>query len=228
MTDNLPLIEYKEKSNNPPLWKDFLPLSDMGRKKVNNPCSLVDKVLISKLNIGDYSAFSCIFSAYYKDLVMFASRFTHDYDNAEEIVQDTFVKLWEERKSVNVKISLKSFLLKSVQNKCFDWYRHKKIKQAHYDFIIKSSLHFDHDTENYILYSELQEELENAIEMLPGQISEAFRMNRYQGLKYHEIAGILNVSVRTVEVRIGKALSLLRTYLKEYLTIIAGLVSLLI
>jgi DNA-directed RNA polymerase specialized sigma24 family protein len=64
--------------------------------------------------------------------------------------------------------------------------------------------------------------------MLPLQVSKAFRMNRYQGLKYHEIAGILNVSLRTVEVRIGKALSLLRNYLKEYMILIAGIACLLI
>jgi len=195
---------------------------------VHNSHSSVDKVLTDKLNIGDYSAFSIIFSTYYKDLVIFASRYTHDLNNAEEIVQDTFVKLWEDHKSININRSIRSFLLKSVRNRCIDWFRHKKIKQAHSRLIIESTLPYERDTENYILFTELHREVENAINMLPDQVSEAFRMNRYQGLRYHEIAEILNVSVRTVEVRIGKALSLLRNYLKDYLIIITAIACILI
>lgn len=181
-----------------------------------NSGTLIEKVLISKLINGDYPAFSTIFSAYYQDLVMFASRFTHDLNNAEEIVQDTFVKLWEEHESIRVDISLKSYLLKLVQNKCIDWYRHKKVVQAHKDDVLQFSLPFEYDTDNYVLYSELHDQVEIAIKALPEQISEAFRMNRDNGLKYHEIADLLGVSVRTIEVRIGKALHMIRDYLEKY------------
>lgn len=217
MIGNLSLSEIKVKFTESSCVKDFLPLNNNRKVKLSDIHKSIEEVLISKLNIGDYSAFSCIFSAYYKDLVIFASRYTHDHYNAEEIVQDIFVKLWEEHKSVSIERSLKSFLLKSVQNKCIDWCRHKKIMQTHCEYIMETSTLYVHDTENYILYSELHKEVENAIKQLPDQISEVYFMNRYQGLKYKEIADILNVSVRTVEVRIGKALSLLRKYLKEYL-----------
>lgn len=213
-------IKYQEELSKQSFLKDFIPLNDLRIKKVQNSHSHVDNVLIDKLNSGDYPAFTIIFSTYYKDLVVFATRYTHEISNAEEIVQDTFVKLWEDRKSVTIQRSLKSFLLKSVQNRCIDWLRHNKIKQAYYQYIIESSLPYDSDTENYILYSELHRDVENAIEMLPGKVAEVFRMNRYQGLKYHEIAGILNISVRTVEVRIGKALNLLRNYLRNHLILI--------
>lgn len=228
MIDNLSLPEIKVKLNNSSSLKDLLPLEINRKAKLDDIRKSIEETLISKLSAGDYSAFSSIFTTYYKDLVVFALRYTHDFSNAEEIVQDTFVKLWEDRKSVNIQKSLKSFLLKSVQNRCIDWLRHDKTRQDHYRFIIESSVPYDHDTENYILYSELHREVEKAIELLPERISEAFMMNRYQGLKYHEIAGMLNVSVRTVEVRIGKALSLLRNYLKEYIIIIAGIACMLI
>lgn len=227
--NNLPSIEldYKKEFNDESSLNSFIPLNDIRKKKMYNSNSSVDKVLAGRLGAGDRSAFSIIFSTYYSDLVVFASRYTHDYNNAEEIVQDTFAKLWEDHKSINVKKSLKSFLLKSVQNRCIDWFRHNKIKQDYYKFTEENSISYNRDTENYILYSELHKEVENAIKMLPDQVSEAFLMNRYKGLKYHEIADILNVSVRTVEVRIGKALSFLRNYLKDYLIILTGTICLL-
>jgi hypothetical protein len=73
---------------------------------MSNHLTLVEKVLISNLRAGDCLAFSNIFIAYYQDLVLFASRFTNDLNNAEEIVQETFVRLWEEHESVKINISL--------------------------------------------------------------------------------------------------------------------------
>jgi RNA polymerase sigma-70 factor (family 1) len=219
MENNL-LLQVRNKKLRQTLCKDFLPLSSNGNIKVKDPVSLLEIVLISRLKTGDYSAFSYIFSAYYKDLVFFATKFTRDIDKAEEIVQDSFVKLWEGHESLIINVSLKSYLLKLIQNKCIDWYRHKKIKQAYNDFIMESLPQQEYDTDNYFLYSELQEQIDKALNKLPETVSEAFRMNRYSGLKYNEIAEIQGVSVRTIEDRIGKALHLLRKYLKEYFPVI--------
>lgn len=208
--------------------QDFLPLINKQRIKVGNLNNLIEKVLVSRLLAGDRSAFSIIFNAYYKDLVLFAASFSHDLDNAEEIVQDAFVKLWEEHESIKINSSLKSYLLKIVQNKCIDCYRHTMVMRSHIDFMTDNLCLIDYETDNYILYSELQEQLEAALNKLPEEISEVFKMNRNKGLKYKEIAELLGVSVRTVEVRIGKALHTLRYHLREYLFIIACMISLLV
>jgi len=181
---------------------------------------LIEKVLISQLNAGDCAAFSTIFTTYYPDLIMFALRFTQNLNNAEEIVQDTFVKFWEDHEFIKITSSIKSYLLKMVQNKCIDWCRHNKIMHLHKAFILENFHHFEYDTDNYILHSELQEQIEIALGLLPEEVSAAFRMSRQKGLKHTEIADISGVSVRTVEVRIGKALHMLRDYLKEYFVII--------
>ena len=178
--------------------------------------SNVEKALISKFKDGDSSSFTTIFFSYYSDLVLFASRYTHDVTLSEEIVQDFFVAFWETRESINIKISLKSYLLKTIQNKCIDWYRHEKIKH-HYEETFELSPQVITDTDSYLLFSELNEEIERTLNNLPEPISEAFRLNRVKGLKYHEIASLLGVSVRTIEVRIGKALRALRENLKDYL-----------
>jgi RNA polymerase sigma-70 factor (ECF subfamily) len=227
MEDDLSLPYIKIKNLRSPYSQDYLTLIENRKTKVGKPATLVEKVLISKLKAGDHRAFSCIFTAYYQDLVMFAARFTHDQNNAEEIVQDTFVRLWEKHESVKITISLNSYLLKIVQNKCIDWYRHKRIMQTHNNVVMESSPQFECDTDSYILHSELQEQIEAALSKLPEEIAEAFRMNRNKGFKYHKIADIMGVSVRTVEVRIGKALHMLHNYLKEYFVfIITGSLSL--
>ena len=178
---------------------------------------IFEQLLIEKFKSGDPDSFSDIFSAYYKDLIFFAYTFTHDLSCSEDIVQDTFVKLWEDHEKLNITVSLKSILLKTIQNKCIDWHRHKKIVNNHSIYIIDNSPLYEYDTDNYILRSELEGRIEKAIANLPEKLKEAFEMSRFEGLKYQEIAAKLNVSIRTVEVRISKALELLRKSLIDFL-----------
>ena len=177
----------------------------------------IEQFLIEKLKSGDPDSFSDIFSAYYKDLVLFACTFIHDLPISEDIVQDTFVKIWEDRENLNVTVSLKSILLKTIQNKCIDWHRHKRIVNIHNTYIIDNSPVYEYDTDNYVLRSEFEGRIEKAIDNLPEKFKQAFEMNRFEGLKYQEIAIKLNVSVRTIEVRISKALELLRKSLIDFL-----------
>ena len=177
----------------------------------------IEKILVEKLKEGDKSAFSSLFKAYYSDLVMFATTFLKDLDSSEEIVEDVFLKLWEDREVIIVTTTLKSFLLKLIQNRCLDWLRHTKVINSHYELVISSSPLLECDTENYILRSEIERIVEKALDKIPEDISEPFRLNRYEGLKYKEIAERMHVSNRTVEVRIGKVLQVLRDELKDYL-----------
>lgn len=179
--------------------------------------NLIEKVLVVKLKEGDQSAFSLIFTTYYRDLVLFAVNFVHEQTAAEEIVQDTFARIWEEHNDLNITFSLKSFLLKSVRNKCIDMIRHQKVRQNHIIEIVNQSVDYEFNTDNYITSSELEGLISDALDKVPAEVSQAYRMNRYNGLKYTEIAEKLNISLRTVETRIGKALCALREELKDYL-----------
>lgn len=176
-----------------------------------------EQLLISKFSKGDADTFSEIFYMYYKDLVMYAYSFIKDMEEAEEIVQDTFVKLWEDHEKIDVRISLRSILLKSIHNRCIDLFRHKKIVCKHVDFITQNETIYDFNTDNYILMSDLNGLVSDAIAKMPVKYKEAFEMSRNEGLSYHEIADRLSVSLRTVEVRISKALMFLRVELKDYL-----------
>ncbi len=178
---------------------------------------IFEQFLIEKLKSGDPDSFSEIFSAYYRDLIYFAYSFTHELPAAEDIVQDTFVKLWEDHEKLNVTVSLKSMLLKIIQNKCIDWHRHRKIMNKHSSLIINNAPLYEYNTDNYLLKSEMDGMIEKVMAQLPAKIREAYELHRIEGLKYQEIAAKLNVSVRTVEVRISKALVMLRKSLIDFL-----------
>lgn len=174
-----------------------------------------ENFLLSALRQDNKEAFSLLFQKYYTDLVLFCGNFVRDKSSCEDIVQSIFLKLWNDRKSIRIETSLKSYLLRAVRNSCFDEFRHLEIVRQ-YESDPDHSVLDSYDTENYILYSDLSAHLQQALDQLPAAYREAFEMNRFEGLKYREIADRLNVSERTVEVRVGKALEMLRKLLKDF------------
>lgn len=178
-----------------------------------------EQILLAGLRKGDNKAFSRLFTAYYKDLVLFGGNFLPDREVCEDIVQSVFLRLWNDRASLTIETSLKSYLLRSVRNSCLDELRHRDIVHQHEAYTLSANVLEDADTEHYILYSDLARHLDEALAGLPEAYREAFEMNRFEGLKYKEIATRLNVSERTVEVRIGKALEMLRVLLKDFLLV---------
>ena len=192
------------------LQYDYCDINCMNAPKTNK----FEQILLDKLADDDQSAFSAIFDTYYKDLVMFAFTFTKNSDNAEEAVQEVFVRLWEKRSELKLHGSLKSYLLKSVQNHCLDEIRRRNVREHYAEDKEIQSLYVN-DTEDYILYTDLQNHLDHLLAQMPDEVANTFRMNRFDGLKYQEIAQQLNVSLRTVESRISKALRILHQALKN-------------
>lgn len=174
-----------------------------------------ENFLLSALRQDNKDAFSLLFQKYYTDLVLFCGNFVRDKSSCEDIVQSIFLKLWNDRKNIRIETSLKSYLLRAVRNSCFDEFRHLEIVRQ-YESDPDHSVLDSYDTENYILYSDLSAHLQQALDQLPAPYREAFEMNRFEGLKYREIAVRLNVSERTVEVRVSKALEMLRKLLKDF------------
>ncbi len=171
----------------------------------------------NRISKSDEQAFSDLFHSLYSDLVLFASRYHKEKELCEDIVQDVFTKLWLDRKSIEQIISIRSYLMQAVKNRCLDHLRHFSVRQRHHDQTQNTSLTEDSSTYNYVLYSELKDKLDEALRKLPKECREAFELNRFSTLKYKEIAKKLNVSQRTIEVRIGKAISILRELLKDFL-----------
>jgi len=182
-----------------------------------------EQYLLDELKRGNKVAFTLLFHKYYKDLVIFGGNFLHDKGRCEDIVQNIFLKLWTHQHEFEIDTSLKSFLLRSVQNSCLDELRHRKVVHEHESYSELADNTDNIDTENYILYTDLKDNLDEAMKKLPDVCREAFQLNRFEGLKYKEIAEKLHVSERTVEVRIGKAIGLLRHYLKAFFIMLIAL-----
>jgi len=153
------------------------------RSVITNQPEYHERFLLSKLREGDEDAFNCIFYTYYKGLVLSANKFLMDHDKAEEAVQGIFVKLWSDREQIKINTSLKTYLQKSVQNKCLDILKHKKIVQ---NYMNKTKIQPKDETINIddlILFDELNEKIEYSINNLPENCREIFKLSRYEGLK---------------------------------------------
>ena len=183
-----------------------------------------EKLLLANIRNNDKGAFTIVFTQYYKDLVTFSFGFVRNINTAEEIVQEVFIKLWENRASLIIDRSLKSYLLKSVQNRSLNWLQHLRVQSQFDSYTKDHQVLSDNETENYILHSELEFNLHKVLNKIPEEFAQAFRMNRFDNLSYLEIAQKLGVSIRTIEVRISKALSFLRDELKEFLLLAIFLV----
>lgn len=181
-------------------------------------------VLQQRLSRGDETAFQETFEIYFKVLVLFATKFSLDKETAEDLVQDVFVKLYEQKDKLQFHSSLKAFLYQSVRNKCIDLIRSTKTREKHHVEIKAGTDVEGLNSEELMLQSELEEKIYHSIKQLPDQCQLIFKMNRFEGKKNQEIADELNISKRTVETQISKALKILREDIYPYLkTIIIAL-----
>ncbi len=175
-----------------------------------------EETLIQRFISGDQTAFELLFRFYYPGLVTFASQIIADKDEAEEIVQDFFVNLWTAKKSIQKSASLKSYFFVSVKNRAFNYLKKEQIREktlTQLKEIVEKDILFQHDL---FVESELQRQIDRAMEKLPERTREIFMLSRFRGVSNDEIATQLELSKRTVETQISNALKILRNELKEY------------
>ena len=148
-------------------------------------------------------------------------QYLNDERISEEIVQDTFMKLWEVRQSLGDNDNIRNFLYTITKNNCLNYLRNQKVILKHKDFIRYQEARFNYESlsklGNYLEYDELKEKIDNIIHNLPSEVQETFMYSRHKDLKYKEIATRQSISVKTVEARISKALRILREELRDYL-----------
>lgn len=184
--------------------------------QLNRDTILNEKQLFLEFQAGSQARFEYFFDKYYQGLCVYASRILKINSEAEDLVQDFFVRLLENRKTIQITDSIKSYFLRSIHNRCLDYIAHKKVIVAYENYSLRTMS--DDDLQEYpLLDLELKQKINKAILNLPDGIRETFILNRFDGLSYHEIALKENVSVKTIEYRICKALGLLRFELSDYL-----------
>ncbi|WP_418211773.1 RNA polymerase sigma-70 factor [Bacteroides zhangwenhongii] len=174
--------------------------------------------LLSAIQRGDQKAFDALFRRYYPVLCAYGHRFV-DLEDAEEIVQDSLLWIWENRENLFIETSLSSYLFKMIYRKALN-------KLAHIDATQRADTRFYEEMQEMLqdtdLYQveELTQRIKNAIATLPESYREAFVMHRFRDMSYKEIAEILGVSPKTVDYRIQQALKQLRVDLKDYLPLL--------
>mgnify|MGYP000052918430 CR=1 FL=1 len=160
--------------------------------------------------------FEELFKGLFKPLCGYAVKYTGDLDAAKNIVHEVFIQLWDKFETLPADSNYKSYCYTAVRNRCLNYLRDRK------KFVAIGHVADGHvtDSNTSLETSELAEKIESGIASLPDKCRIIFEMNRIEGLKYAEIAAKLNISVKTVEGQMSKALAIMRDHLSEFLTLI--------
>lgn len=161
-------------------------------------------------------AFEELFRALFKPLCAFAVKYVGDLDEAKSLVHEVFISLWDKFDTLPPGTNHKSYLYTAVRNRSLNYLRDKK-KHVILDYAADQPVPEDyHSVES----TELEENIRRALESLPEKCREVFEMNRVEGLKYAQIAEKMQISIKTVEAQMSKALSILRERLTEFLSLL--------
>jgi RNA polymerase sigma-70 factor, ECF subfamily len=187
---------------------------------VNNLPSVILKGLI----LGDEETYIFLFREYYVRLCCYSRRYVGRKDIAEEIVSDTFMRIWETRETIQINTSVKAYLFQAVCNNSLNYLRKIKKEEALDKYFQETSsvnigfASLSEDIEEQSLIMEdISRKIEDAVNQLPEQQQKAFRLKRFEGKKTKEVAEIMSLSVKTIEMHLSKATVKLRQNLKDYL-----------
>jgi RNA polymerase sigma-70 factor (ECF subfamily) len=162
--------------------------------------------------------FEELFRTYFTSLCYFAQKYISDLDTSKEIVHGIFVSIWEKREEFDFEKPAKSYLFTSVYNRCMNYLRDQKkfVDNENSEFIPEGGSNYN----DHVEAAEVEDRIWKAINQLPEKCREVFILNRFDEKKYRDIAEHLNISVKTVESQMSKALRILRDNLKDYLHLI--------
>ena len=178
-----------------------------------------DEKILREMYEGNHKALEQLFQLYYVLLCYEARKYIPEKYIVEELVNDVFLRLWENRETLSITSSLRGYLIRSIHNACLSHLRKNQVQIAELsdDCTGNSLLSIGESPLDYILSKELIEQIDNAIAELPPQYKRVFLLSRYEDKTYMEIADELNISVNTVKLYLKKALSKLRDNLYEFM-----------
>lgn len=179
-------------------------------------------LLLHLLQKGDMVAYETVFRLYYDKLLHIAKGYLGSTEDAEDIVQNVFIKIWKKRRNFDKIDSLNNYLFTMTKNACLDFLKHQKVKKSFSKNYYEEKLSLQHqfikdESASSLLVNELEKGILIAIESLPEKCKKVFIKSRIEGMKHSEIAEILNISKKTVNNHISNALRDLRLNLKEFL-----------
>ena len=174
---------------------------------------------IDQLAVRNEQVFEQVFKSLFKPLFLYANSLLKDEAKAEDVVHQVFLRLWEKADTLQYQDSVKAYLYRSVHNECLNQFKHQKVKQTYSQYATHAVPQHTHtDGAGQAMQTrELEQRIAESMAKLPTQCRTIFEMSRFGHMKYHEIADTLNISVKTVEAQMGKALKWMRTQLADYL-----------
>lgn len=172
---------------------------------------------IQEVKSVDTAAFEQLFTDHYDALYRYCQTMVKDQNDIEDIVQSVFMDLWHDRSKLVIHTSIKAYLYKAVYFKCMNKIKHDKVASKYSNTISNPESTAVTDT---LIIQEIADKIKETIESLPEQCRKIFSMSRMDGLRYNEIAEKLNLSPKTIENQMGKALKTMRVALSEYIQII--------
>ena len=181
-----------------------------------------ERQYISGLKSGSEEVFREIMDHWYSRLFNFANGYMNNTENTKEVIQDVFLQLWGHRQKLAENTSLNAYLFTLTRNRCIDLIRRERLvlqfrtdKQEEYARLTENYQALSDPILNEIFALELQHEIDQAINSLPDQCRKVFLMSRTNGMKNKEISNVLNLSEKTIETHLTKALRTIRTRLEQ-------------
>ena len=184
-----------------------------------------DEQIARLLSNKDEATFERVFKTHYKSLHAYAFTMLKDEDEAEEMVQQVFFKLWERSEHLSFSGPIAAYLYRAVHNESLNFIKHQKVKAGHQLHVAYSMKNKSEQASPKMIRKELENKFREALNELPEQCRTVFQLSRFEDMKYKEIADKLDISVKTVENHMGKALKLLRTKLVDFLPLLLILLS---
>jgi len=175
-----------------------------------------ERECVARIRAGDESAFETLFHSYHAPLCAFAYRYVEARDLAEEIVQEVFLYVWERRETWDVRTSVKNYLFTAVRNAAMSYLRHERVVRQREAETVELFARPAASADGRVRTAELVAAVRRAVDRLPERRRLMFTLHREQGLTYPEIAEVLEISPKTVEVQVGRALKALRKALAGF------------
>ena len=158
-----------------------------------------------------------LFKIHYRSLCFIANNILSDKNAAEDVVQDVFMKLIAEKDNIEIKSSFKGYIFRAIVNAALNYSAKQKKSFVMENAALEVKIGRSPDIEKTLEQMELEELVNQAINLLPPKCKTVFILNRFENMKYKEVATYMGISVKTVENQMGKALRILRSYLRTYI-----------
>ncbi len=174
--------------------------------------------ILKRLKENDRSALKELFQLYYLSVCQTIHRLVKDKSTVEDLAQEVFLRFWNKRHKIHITSSLSAYIRRMATNEALGYLRSRKTFEEE-SIILNDERQSGQNVEAQVLHTELEDHIKAAINELPPKCRAVFVLSRFEELTYQEIADRMEISVKTVENQMGRALRLLRAKLKSYLTL---------